>query len=225
MLMQLKAQMTETDQMIKHVGKHMDQKVAVIFREIPGEEHMALVVYPDQLQQNIHDDVMNAIQSIKGQEAKHLGEALHGVTILKTLHENRFMKKVRTQDVIMIARPNTPGVRLDEINKIINDLETGSEAAKNLAKLDAQAGMADPDKNAKAVQAAAQVVGSNATAGTVLSDESIANGLVQQAEAMQAQMVSLQAEAARLMTEAQALNPALAKPVAKKRGRPAKAKA
>ena len=63
--------------MIKHVGKHMDQKVAVIFREIPGEEHMALVVYPDQLQQNIHDDVMNAIQSIKGQEAKHLGEALH----------------------------------------------------------------------------------------------------------------------------------------------------
>ena len=135
------------------------------------------------------------------------------------------MKKVRTQDVIMIARPNTPGVRLDEINKIINDLETGSEAAKNLAKLDAQAGMADPDKNAKAVQAAAQVVGSNATAGTVLSDESIANGLVQQAEAMQAQMVSLQAEAARLMTEAQALNPALAKPVAKKRGRPAKAKA
>lgn len=231
MLMQLKAQMTETDQMIKHVGKHMDQKVAVIFREIPGEEHMALVVYPDQLQQNIHDDVMNAIQSIKGQEAKHLGEALHGITgtngdmILKTLHVNRFMKKVRTQDVIMIARPNTPGVRLDEINKIINDLETGSEAAKNLAKLDAQAGMADPDKNAKAVQAAAQVVGSSATAGTVLSDESIANGLVQQAEAMQAQMVSLQAEAARLMTEAQALNPALAKPVAKKRGRPAKAKA
>ena len=229
--MQLKAQMTETDQMIKHVGKHMDQKVAVIFREIPGEEHMALVVYPDQLQQNIHDDVMNAIQSIKGQEAKHLGEALHGITgtngdmILKTLHVNRFMKKVRTQDVIMIARPNTPGVRLDEINKIINDLETGSEAAKNLAKLDAQAGMADPDKNAKAVQAAAQVVGSSATAGTVLSDESIANGLVQQAEAMQAQMVNLQAEAARLMTEAQALNPALAKPVAKKRGRPAKAKA
>ena len=223
--------MTEMNQMIKHVGKHQDNKVAVIFREIPGEEHMALVVYPDQLQQNIHDDVMNAIQSIKGQEAKHLGEALHGivgtngVTILKTLHENRFMKKVRTQDVIMISKPNTPGVRLDEINTIINDLETGSEAAKNLAKLDAQAGFADPDKNARAVQAAAQVTGSNATKGTVLSDENIANNLVQQAEAMQAQMASLQAESARLMEQAQTLNPGLAKPVAKKRGRPAKANA
>ena len=42
---------------------------------------------------------------------------------------------------------------------------------------------------------------------------------------MQAQMASLQAESARLMEQAQTLNPGLAKPVAKKRGRPAKAKA
>jgi hypothetical protein len=36
--------------MLKHVGRHGDRKVAIIFREIPGEEHMCLVIYPDVLQ-------------------------------------------------------------------------------------------------------------------------------------------------------------------------------
>ena len=213
-------------QMIKHVGKQGDKRVAVIFREVPDESHMALVVYPDQLQQNLHDDLMNAIQSDKGQEARNLGEALHsivgtnGETILNTIHKNAFMKKVRTQDIIMMPRPNTAGVRLDEINKIINDLDTGSQAAQDMAKLDAQAGLADPDKNAAAVQAAAAVVGTPGEQG-ILSDSLLAEQLVEQANQMKAQMVSLESEVNRLMEEAAALNPALA--VKKKRGRPAKA--
>mgnify|MGYP005693901643 FL=1 len=212
--------------MIKHVGKQGDKRVAVIFREVPDESHMALVVYPDQLQQNLHDDLMNAIQSDKGQEARNLGEALHsivganGQTILNTIHKNAFMKKVRTQDIIMMPRPNATGVRLDEINKIINDLDTGSQAAQDMAKLDAQAGLADPDKNAAAVQAAAAVVGSPGEQG-ILSDSLLAEQLVEQANQMKAQMVSLESEVNRLMEEASALNPALA--VKKKRGRPAKA--
>ena len=40
--------------MIKHVGRQGDKKVVVVFREVPEEEHMALVVYPDQLQQTLH---------------------------------------------------------------------------------------------------------------------------------------------------------------------------
>ena len=212
--------------MIKHVGKQGDKRVAVIFREVPDESHMALVVYPDQLQQNLHDDLMNAIQSDKGQEARNLGEALHsivgsnGQTILNTIHKNAFMKKIRTQDIIMMPRPNATGVRLDEINKIINDLDTGSQAAQDMAKLDAQAGLADPDKNAAAVQAAAAVVGSPGEQG-ILSDSLLAEQLVEQANQMKAQMVSLESEVNRLMEEAAALNPNLA--VKKKRGRPAKA--
>ena len=54
-----------------------------------------------QLQQALHDDPMNAIQSNEGQEARNLGEALHskigsnGESILNTIHKNNFMKKVR----------------------------------------------------------------------------------------------------------------------------------
>jgi len=212
--------------MIKHVGKHGEKRVAVIFREVPGEDHMALVTYPDSLKQSTHDDLMNAIQSNKGQQANHLGEALHsivgadGQTLLNTLHREGFMKKVRTQDIIMMPRPNQPGARLDEINKIIRDLETGSEAAGKLADLDANAGLADPAKRAKGVQAAAEAAGVQAQG--VLGDADIARNLVVQAEQMKAQMATLEAEAARLMEEAATLDPSLKK---KSRGRPAKAKA
>jgi hypothetical protein len=208
--------------MIKHVGRQGDKKVVVVFREVPEEEHMALVVYPDQLQQTLHDDLMNAIQSVKGQEAKDLGNALHGIvgtngqTILNTIHSERFMKKVRTQDIIMVPAPNNPGVRLDELNKIIRDLDTGSEAAGKLAELDANAGLADPQKKAAGVAASAAAMGNTG----VLSDEAIAQNLVQQAEQMRAQMATLEAEAARLMEEAQNFNPLL-KPKAKRGRKPA----
>jgi len=209
--------------MIKHVGKQGDKKVVVVFREVPGEDHMALVVYPDQLQQNLHDDLMNAIQSTKGQQAKDLGDALHGITgtngrtILNTIHSERFMKKIRTQDIIMIPQPNNPGVRLDELNKIIRDLDTGSEAAGKLAELDANAGLADPQKKAAGIAASQAQTGS---AGGALTDEAIAQNLVQQAEQMRAQIASLEAEATRLLEEAQSLNPAL-KPKAKRGRKPA----
>ena len=212
--------------MIKHVGRQGDKKVVVVFREVPEEEHMALVVYPDQLQQTLHDDLMNAIQSVKGQEAKDLGNALHGIvgtngqTILNTIHSERFMKKIRTQDIIMVPAPNNPGVRLDELNKIIRDLDTGSEAAGKLAELDANAGLADPQKKAAGVAASAAAMGNTG----VLSDEAIAQNLVQQAEQMRAQMATLEAEAARLMEEAHSLNPSL-KPKAKRGRKPAKASA
>ena len=172
--------------MIKHVGRQGDKKVVVVFREVPEEDHMALVVYPDQLQQNLHDDLMNAIQSVKGQEAKDLGNALHGITgtngrtILSTIHSERFMKKVRTQDILMIPQPNNPGIRLDELNKIIRDLDTGADAAAQLADMDANAGLADPQKKAKGIAAAAAATGSTG----VLTDEAIAQNLVQQAEQM-----------------------------------------
>lgn len=212
--------------MMKHVGKHADKRVAIVFREVPGEEHMALVCYPDQFKQSLHDDLMNAIQSTKGQQANHLGEALHGITgtdgqtLLNTLHREGFMKKVRTQDIIMMPRPNAVGARLDEINKIIRDLETGSEAAGKLAELDANAGLADPQKKAAGVTASAAAMGVQAQG--VLGDADIARNLVTQAEQMKAQISTLEAEAIRLMEEAATLDPNLKK---KSRGRPAKAKA
>ena len=48
--------------MIKHVGRHNNQKVVVVFREVPGEAHMALVVYSDNIPSQIHDDIMSVLE-------------------------------------------------------------------------------------------------------------------------------------------------------------------
>jgi len=217
--------------MLKHIGRHGDKRCVIIFREVPGEDHMALVTYPDQLNSQVHDDLMNCVQSNAGQAAKDLGEAAHrvvgtnGQNLLETIHREGFMKKVRTQDIILVPAPNQDGARLDEINQIIRELETGSEAAQRMAQLDANAGLADPDKKAAGVQAAAEVAGVSATATTsspdaVLDDASLARNLVAQADQMKQQMAGLEAEMQRLMAEAAELDPSVA---VKKRGRPKKA--
>ena len=44
--------------MLKHIGRHGDRKVAILFREVPGEDHMCLVIYPETLPTHIHDSIM-----------------------------------------------------------------------------------------------------------------------------------------------------------------------
>jgi len=212
--------------MLKHVGRQGDARVIVVFREIPGEEHMALVAYPQQLPTGYHDDVMKCIESNAGQAAKHLGDALHrvvgrdGANLLGKMHREGWMKKVRTQDIIMTPSPGGQGARLDEINQIIRDMEAGGDAASRLAELDATAGLADPAKQQAGREAAAAARTPNASG--VLSDADIAQDLVKQADGMRAQINVLNEEINRLTAQAQELDPSLAP---KKRGRPAKAKA
>ena len=61
---------------LKHVGKHGDRKVAIIFREVPGEPHMCLVTYTETLNQHIHDPLIRCIESDIGQHAESLSDAL-----------------------------------------------------------------------------------------------------------------------------------------------------
>ena len=215
--------------MLKHIGKHNDKNAVVIFREVPGEDHMALVLYPDTLPQHVHDDVMKCIESNAGQAASHLADALHrtvgqdGKTILNTIHSNRWMKKVRTQDVVLNPGGKGQGARLDEVNTIIRGMEAGGEAAAKMAKLEATQGIADPAKTAIGEAARAAIM-AKAASPSVLTDADIAANLVRQAEGMQAQVMSLTAEITRLTEEAQSLNPAL-KPKAKRAPRKKKVNA
>ena len=47
--------------MIKHVGRHNNQKIVILFRKVPGEDHMALVTYSDLLPRMYHDEVMKQL--------------------------------------------------------------------------------------------------------------------------------------------------------------------
>lgn len=185
--------------MIKHIGRHGDRRVAVVFKSVPGEEHMCLVVYPDTLPVAWHDSIMKAIESPPGQQAADLGDVLFrnllpdGRPILETLHKEGMIKKVQTVQVIMTPT-TTSSVRLDELNKILNEMKQGEDAVRRLAELDSNAGLVDP--RAKKIQEHMQN-----TIGA-LDDDALAVDLTQQADRMESEAKSLLAESARLRKEA-----------------------
>ena len=90
---------------LRHVGKIGDRKVAIVFREVPGEPHMALVTYTETLNQHIHDPMMKCIESDIGQNSQNLADALNrthtkdGKYILQLLHAEGLLKKVQTAQV------------------------------------------------------------------------------------------------------------------------------
>lgn len=215
---------------IKHVGKIGDRKVAVVFREIPNEEHMCLVVYTETLNQNIHDPLIMCIESEPAQRMDNLADALNknytrdGKIILQVLHHEGMMKKVQTSQVLMTPAPNA-SVRLNELNKILNEMKQGEEAIKKMAELDASRGLQDPKDIARrmrdqqpmidaakaAVDAANNPLRPPVTAASpdVYGDAELANQRLQQAQRMAAEARGLLAESSRLEQEAYSMNPAL----------------
>ena len=55
--------------MLKHIGRHGERKVVVAYNTVPGEDHMALVIYSDNLPSVLHDEVMKVVESAAGQGA------------------------------------------------------------------------------------------------------------------------------------------------------------
>ena len=140
---------------VKFVGKHSDRRVCVLFRQVPGEDHMCLLIYPDQIHAHWQDAVQKVIESDIGQQADELANAMHrsllpdGRPILETLHTERMIKKVRTADVIMTPTTNS-SIRLDELNKMLNEMKQGESAIKKMAENDASRGMVAPEVKRKA---------------------------------------------------------------------------
>jgi hypothetical protein len=225
---------------LRHVGKISDRKVAIVFREVPGEDHMALVVYTESLNRHVHDPLMKCIESDIGQNSENLADALNrthtndGKIILQVLHKEGLLKKVQTNQVVMTPSPTTQ-IKLDELNKMLDEMKQGEEAVARLAELDQSLGMqtakqvANRAKNKEAAKTAPPV--NIPDVPGVLGDSALANNLRQQAARMEAEAKGLLAESARLQQEAndmlgisattQTATPSA--PVAKKRGRPAKA--
>lgn len=201
---------------LRHVGKHGDRKVAVVFREVPGEPHMTLVVYTELLNQNIHDPMMACIESDAGQNSENLADALNrsytkdGQVILQKLHAEGMLKKIRAEQVVMTPQPGTQ-IKLDELNKILDEMKQGEEAVKKLADMDASMGLQDPVDVAKRLRGDKKKGPVQAT-GDALGDQTLAKTLRDQADRMSREAKGLMAEADRLLKEAASLDPVSSKP-------------
>jgi hypothetical protein len=207
---------------MKHVGKHGDRKVCILFRQVPGEDHMCLVIYPDTLHAHWQDSIQKALESDVAQQSEELADALHrsylpdGRPVLETLHQERMIKKLRTSDIIVTPTPDAK-IRLDELNKMLNEMKQGEAAIKKMAENDASRGMVAPEvkRKAEAEYKASQAPKVDAftppplKAGQdgALSDRDIAANMLAQAKAMEVSARSMVAEAARMKKEAERMDP------------------
>ena len=218
---------------IKHVGRMGDRKLCVLFRQVPGEDHMCLIIHPEILPAHWQDAIQKVIESDIGQTADELANAMHrsllpdGRPILETLHNERMIKKVRTADVIMTPTTNS-SIRLDELNKMLNEMKQGDEAIKRMAQNDASRGMVEPGVK-RAAEAAykkdrAEKADPNYVAPPVLkagqdgalTDRDIAANMLAQAKAMELNAKQMVAEAARMKKDAERMDPTVNAKNAKK---------
>jgi hypothetical protein len=218
---------------IKHVGRMGDRKLCVLFRQVPGEDHMCLIIHPEVLPAHWQDAVQKVIESDIGQQADELANAMHrsllpdGRPILETLHNERMIKKVRTADVIMTPNTNS-SIRLDELNKMLNEMKQGEDAIKRMAQNDASRGMVEPGVK-RAAEAAykkdrAEKADPNYVAPPVLkagqdgalTDRDIAANMLAQAKAMELNAKQMVAEAARMKKDAERMDPTVNAKNAKK---------
>ena len=216
--------------MLKHVGKHNEKKVIVLYHTVPNEEHMCLIAYSDLLPRMTHDAIMKALESDMGQQSANLSDALFrtsmadGRNILEVLHKEGFMKKVPTSQVIMT--PTTVAkIRLDELNSLLGEMSKGADAVKRMAEIDAQSGLQTKkrDNSTPSKPAAPALPALQAGPDGVLTDEVIAAQQVAQAARMRTEANSMLAEAERLEKDAAALSPAVVKSTAKTSTRKTKA--
>lgn len=200
---------------IKHVGKHGDRKVAVIFRQIPGEEHMCLVVYTQILNQNIHDALIQCIESDIGQHSDNLADALNrnytkdGQIILQVLHREGMLKKIQTSNVLMTPSPSQH-IKLSELNSILSEMSRGEDAVKKLQEIDSSRGLQDPKDVARRMRDQKPASDVQSPAVGALGNSDLAANFRAQAEKMNAEARGLMAEADRLLKEAVALEPVVA---------------
>lgn len=199
----------------KHIGKHGDRKVAVVFKEVPDEDHMSLVIYTEVLQSAMHDAIMKIIESPPGQEAKDLGDVLFrnlfpdGRPMLETLHKEGMIKKVPSSQILMTPNASSH-IRLDELNKILKEMSQGEEALKKLVELDNASGLVDPALK-RAAEAAFKEKSAMKnvnvpSAPEVLGDVELAKNLRNQAVRMKAEAEGMLQESARLLKEAESLD-------------------
>jgi hypothetical protein len=206
---------------VKHVGKHGDRKVCILFRQVPGEEHMCLCIYPEVLPAHWQDSIQRALESEVAQQSEELADALHrtylpdGRPVLETLHQERMIKKLRTSDIIVTPTPDAK-IRLDELNKMLNEMKQGEAAIKKMAENDASRGMVAPDvkRKAEAEFKAKQVANTQTTPPVLragqdgaLSDRDIAANMLAQAKAMEVNARAMVAEAARMKKDAERMDP------------------
>jgi len=198
---------------IKHIGKikASGAKVVVVFRTLPGESHMSLVLPVTQLSDSYHDSIMKLVEIEQAQDVFEFGEIMFtrtfsdGRPMLQALTADNVMLKLPTDAVVMTPAPGTE-IDLHQLNVLIaeqkncaiDDLYTFVAGAPKKATIQEVVEVKDLGRDLGEPQRPTPPL--KASANEVLSDKDIAKNYRSQAD-------SMYKEAARLRKEADSLDP------------------
>ena len=111
----------------KHIGELADEskaKVVIVYRTVPSEPNNCLVVGTKFLPDLYHNALMRAVESDGAQQAMELGEFLgrqtfpDGTNMLAILHNDNYIKKFKTKDVIVTFGNTADGkIALNKLNE------------------------------------------------------------------------------------------------------------
>lgn len=205
---------------LKHIGRinNTGVKVLVVFRTLPGESNMALVLPVAQLQDQYHDALIALVETDQAQDAFEFGEIMHirpfpdGRPMLRAMQADNRLLKVATDTVTMTPTTNDTvlladlnimvaeqkNCTVDELCTFVSGAPRADQSAKPSAVEEAIIPAVDTDIPAP-IRAQARI-------NEVLTDKDIAKSYRSQADAMYK-------EAARLRKEAEDLDPTVKKTV------------
>jgi hypothetical protein len=194
----------------KHMGKYGEKPCVVVFREVPNEPENCLVVLSNGLEDRLHDDLMEVVQSEESQASNDISEVLNrrqfsnGENMLNFLHFNKKITKVPVSLVSLTPTPSQ-SVPLGDVNAEIRRMKNDPIPPKT-------------DESHLLESAPVREVDTS----EVSSDA--AEGLLIQAQLMKEDAQRMLAEAEAKMAQAYELNPSLKPTTKKKPGRPPKEK-
>lgn len=201
---------------IKHIGKmkNTGSKVLVIFRTLPGESNMSLVLPVSQLPDAYHDSIMKLVETDQAQDAFEFGEIMFtrsfpdGRPMLQAMQADNRLQKVATDTVVMTPTP-TNAVSLSELNILIAE-------QKNCSVDDLYTFVSGaPKKSTSETQEVATVKDMPSSETPVLAQASQTEALTDKdlARSYRSQADALYKEAARLRKQAEDLDPTVKKAV------------
>lgn len=197
---------------LKHIGKmkNTGEKVLVVFRTLPGESNMALVLATSTLPDIYHDALIQLVETDQAQDANEFGEIMFirrfpdGRLMLSAMQQDTRLKKVATDTVIMTPTLSA-SIPLDQLNVII--AEQRGVAVGDLASLVNGGTPADRD-SVKTPAVVESAKAEEVKPLEALTDKDLARQFRSQAD-------SMYKEAAKLRKQADDLDPPAKKAAAK----------
>lgn len=188
----------------KHIGKikNTGSKCLVVFRTLPGESNMALILPTATLPDSYHNSIMELVETDQAQDVFEFAEIMFvryfpdGRPMLRALQSDNRLIKMPTDNIIMTPGPQSE-IELSQLNTLIAEQRNCTiDDLVNFVK----GGPGSNLENGKTAPAPVANVPQAAEKIDVLTDQDLAKNYRSQADA-------LYKEAARIRKEADSLDP------------------